>query len=366
MIAALLAAATLAVSPSCDLEHPTGKAGCSRAAVDRLKMNQIQVVGSHNSYKAAIAPKEMAVLRARNPKAADTLDYSHESLTEQLNAGARQLELDFVYDPEGGRYASPLGRKLVADTTPYDLEPLKAPGMKVIHVPDIDYRSVCPRLADCFREIKAWSDRHPEHVPILIIFNLKQDQLKIPGAVPLLPFDSKAMDAVDAEMRAIFRPDQLITPDKVQGKFSTLREAAAAGAWPTLKQARGKFLLAMDESPDVVAVYRGARRNLEGRAMFINTDEASSAAAYITLNDPINDSPRIKAALKAGLIVRTRADADTWEARHNDRRPQTAAFASGAQYVSTDYMHPDKRFSDYETHLPGGGLARLNPVTVKP
>ena len=99
--------------------------------------------------------------------------------------------------------------------------------------------------------------------------------------------------------------------------------------------------------------------------VFINTDEASPAAAYLTLNEA-TDVARIAADVKAGYLVRTRADADTWEARHNDRRPQTAAFASGAQYVSTDYMHPDKRFSDYETHLPGGGLARLNPVTVKP
>jgi hypothetical protein len=36
-----------------------------------------------------------------------------------------------------------------------------------------------------------------------------------------------------------------------------------------------------------VALYRGARRSLEGRAMFVNTDEASPAAAYLTLNDPI-------------------------------------------------------------------------------
>ena len=269
MILPILAAAALAISPGCDLEHPSGKTGCTRAAVDALKMNQIQVVGSHNSYKEAIAPREMAVLKARNPKAAETLDYSHEPLTQQLDAGARQLELDFVYDPEGGRYYTPLGRKMTPDTTPYDLEPMKKPGMKVIHVPDIDYRSVCPLLADCFREIRAWSDKHPEHVPILIIFNLKQDQLKnVPGAVPLLPFDAKAMDAVDAEMRAVFRPNQLITPDSVQGKHKTLREAVAAGAWPTLKQARGKFLLAMDEGPEVVAVYRGNRKSLEGRAMF--------------------------------------------------------------------------------------------------
>ena len=43
-------------------------------------------------------------------------------------------------------------------------------------------------------------------MPILIIFNLKQDQLKVPGAVPLLPFDAKAMDAVDAEIRSVFKP----------------------------------------------------------------------------------------------------------------------------------------------------------------
>jgi hypothetical protein len=115
----------------------------------------------------------------------------------------------------------------------------------------------------------------------------------------------------------------------------------------------------------VVAVYRGARKSLEGRAMFINApDENSPAAGYITLNEPIKEQARIQAAVKAGLIVRTRADADTYEARRNDRAPQAAAFASGAQYVSTDYMHPDKRFGDYETHLPGGGLARLNPVTA--
>jgi hypothetical protein len=366
MLASILAAAALAIAPTCDLEHPSGQPGCTRAQVDALKMNQIQVVGSHNSYKQAITPPEMAMLRSRNPKAADTLDYSHEPLTQQLDAGARQLELDFVYDPQGGRYATPLGHKMFPTAAPYDSEPMKAPGMKVIHVPDLDYRSVCQRLADCFREIKAWSDRHPEHVPILIIFNLKQDNLKgVPGAVPLLPFDAKAMDDVDAEMRAVFAPKDLITPDKVQGKHKTLREAVMAGAWPTLGQARGKFLLAMDEGPDVVAVYRGNRKSLEGRAMFINApDETSPAAGYITLNEPIKEHARIEAAVKQGLIVRTRADADTWEARKNDTAPQVAAFSSGAQYVSTDYMHADKRFSDYETHLPGGGLARANPVTA--
>jgi hypothetical protein len=362
MIAALFAAA-LAVSASCDLERPSGQPGCTRAAVDALPMNRLQVEGTHNSYKMAIAPKEMEQLRKANAKAATELDYSHIRLTDQLNTGARQLELDYVYDPEGGRYSSPLFRKVVPDTTPYDLTPMARPGLKVLHVPDIDYRSVCPLFVDCLREIRAWSKSHPDHVPILIIMNLKQDQIKVPGAVTLLPFDAKAMDTVDAEIRSVFKPDELITPDKVQGRHKTLREAVLAGGWPKLKAARGKFMFAIDEGPDVVAVYRGQRNSLEGRVCFINSpDEGSPAAAYLTLNEPIELQGRIQSDVRAGYIVRTRADADTYEARKGEYERQKQAFASGAQYVSTDYMQPDPRFGLYEAHLPGGGLARLNPV----
>jgi hypothetical protein len=362
MILAALAAAA-AIAAGCDLEHPSGRPGCTRAAVDALPMNAIQVIGTHNSYKEAIAPKEMALIRAANPKAAQTLDYAKPPLTDQLNAGARQLELDYVYDPEGGRYASPLARKMAPDTTPYDLEPLKKPGLKVMHVPDVDYRSVCPLFTECLKEIRAWSKAHPDHVPILIIMNLKQDQLKLPGAVKLLPFDAAAMDEIDREIRSVFPESELITPDKVQGRHATLREAVTTTGWPKLKAARGKFLFAIDEPPAVVEAYRGGRKSLEGRVCFINTpSEDHPAAAYFTLNEPDELAARIKADVKAGFIVRTRADADTWEARKNDRTRQVQAFASGAQYVSTDYMTPDTRFGPYEAHLPGGGIARLNPL----
>ena len=53
-----------------------------------------------------------------------------------------------------------------------------------------------------------------------------------------------------------------------------------------------------------------------------------------------------------------------YNSRRNDTAPREAAFASGAQYVSTDYMHADTRFSAYEVRLPGGGVGRANPVTA--
>jgi hypothetical protein len=95
--------------------------------------------------------------------------------------------------------------------------------------------------------------------------------------------------------------------------------------------------------------------------MFVNTPEGSPAAGYITLNENA-DVPRITADVKAGYIVRTRADADTVEARANDSRRRDAALASGAQYVSTDYRRPDARFSTYQARLPGEAITVCNPV----
>ncbi|MDO8378728.1 phosphatidylinositol-specific phospholipase C1-like protein [Phenylobacterium sp.] len=363
----LLLAAGLAVAANCDLEHPSGAPGCTRRVIDAVPMNAIQVVGTHNSYKQAIAPKEMALIRMAKPDLAATLDYAHAPLTQELDAGARQLELDLLNDPEGGRYADPLAMRMARDAAeaPYDLAPLKAPGFKVMHVQDMDYRSSCPTFVGCLKEIRAWSKAHPNHVPILVIMNLKDDNLVgVPGAATVLPFDARAMDQIDADIRSVFPERALITPDKVQGRATTLAAAVKAGGWPRLKAARGKVMFAMDESGAKPELYRGTRGSLEGRAMFINTDEGP-AAAYVTLNEPTELAGRIEAALASGLIVRTRADADTLEARANDRTRQAQAFASGAQYVSTDYLKPDPRFGPYEARLPGGGVARLNPKTGK-
>ena len=326
MILALLAAAAVAGS-GCDLERPSGAPGCTRRALDALPMTALQAVGTHNSYKSAIVPAEMKLLRAAAPKTADSLDYSHPALSEQLDAGARQLELDIVRDPEGGRWARPLGLKM-AGGGDYDASPMASPGLKVMHVPDIDYRSVCPTFRACLEEVRAWSSRHPDHLPLLIMMNLKDSQIPYPGATPLLPFDAAGMDEVDAEIRAVFGKDRLITPDRVRGSQG--------------------------------------RPSLEGRAAFVNTDRFEAPyAAYVTLNDPAKDGPRIAEALKLGMVVRTRADADTVESRTGDRSRREAAFASGAQYISTDYMTPDLRLSDDSVALPGGGAGRRAPG-VKP
>lgn len=95
--------------------------------------------------------------------------------------------------------------------------------------------------------------------------------------------------------------------------------------------------------------------------MFVNTGVDSAAAGWRTLNDPRDQAEAIRQALAAGLLVRTRADADTREARAGDARRRDAAFASGAQIVSTDYIDADARFGEYRVAMPGGGIARCRP-----
>jgi len=317
-----------------------------------LRSNDINVVGTHNSYKKAMPAETMAKVRAVSAAIADSLDYAHRPLAEQLDAGARQLEIDVNYDPQGGHYA-----RGSADPA------LMRPGFKVLHIAGIDNSSSCVLLTECLGIILRWSNAHPRHVPIMLLFNAKDEQYASRGGIDALPFDAAAWDALDAEIRSVMPATKLITPDDVQGSYPTLRDAVRADHWPSVARARGRFLFVLDEPPAKVAAYRGARRSLEGRVFFINTDEDSPAAAYLTLNDPIADGTRITRDVAAGYLVRTRADADTREARVDDTRRREAALASGAQYVSTDYLWPDPRFAGgYQVRLPGGVAARCNTV----
>ena len=68
----------------------------------------------------------------------------------------------------------------------------------------------------------------------------------------------------------------------------------------------------------------------------------------------------------ARYLVRTRADAETLQARHNDPLQREKALASGAQFVSTDFPEPRPEFSAYRVRLPNGIVARPNPLVGPP
>ena len=220
--------------------------------LDGLRINQLQVIGSHNSYKSAIEP---TLYKALLPLRRDLqeLDYAHPPLTDQLNLGLRSLELDVYHDPQGGLYASPLGLKMVQATEqePQPFDPngkMQEPGFKVFHVQDLDFRSNCLKLDGALTELREWSENHPRHFPVVITFNTNDAEIALPGSVSPIPFDRSVLDELDAAFVKGLGKERLIQPDDVRGSFPTLEAAVRGNAWPTLKTARGKFLLVLDQT----------------------------------------------------------------------------------------------------------------------
>jgi hypothetical protein len=335
-----------------------------------VKLNQIQVIGTHNSYHAGIAPNESKLWQAKYADAYKGLDYQHQPLPQQFDSGVRQIELDIYADTKGGLYAHPSGpvNAAAAHLPPDpDFDPnglMNKPGFKVMHVQDVDYRSTCQPFIACLEQVRQWSHAHPGHVPIFILVETKQGKPR--GELHLTepePFTSETFDALDAEIRSVFPANEMITPDDVRGHYDTLNEAVLAGNWPTLASARGKVVFLMDQRP-VGPVYLAGHPSLRGRVLFTNSEPGQPDAAFIERNDgPAAD---ITSLVRKGYLIRARTDSDTKEARINDTTVRDAMIASGAQLLSTDYPvnEPARWPGNFVVTLPGKSVARCNPTNA--
>ena len=286
-----------------------------------ISINQIQFVGSHNSYKRAMPDSFIKQLMKVNPNLVESLDYEHIPLGDQLDLGIRKLELDIFYLADDERFS-------------------------VGHVQQIDMSSNCLTLRICLTQIISWSEDNPTHSPIWISFNAKDNYiLGLPTPEIFTPEAFLLLDSVFEEMlgEKIIRPKDIVNLQ-----------------WPLLEEAKGKFILILDEGGTKRDIYYDGWQH---RPMFTNSPEGHPAAAVMIINDPIGDFDRIQRLVKAGYMVRTRADADTREARENDTRRKAAAFASGAQAVSTDYYLPAIHFgNEYQVNLPEP--VQCNPITA--
>lgn len=286
---------------------------------DVLRLNHVQVKGTHNSYHLEPAFAFDA-----------SHEYSHLPLDEQLGElGVRQFELDVHYDGDGF--------------------------FTVFHLPVIDADTTCSTFVECLQTVRGWSDANPYHSPIFIWIEPKDD---------LDPQPIRGhYDELDAEIRSVF-PDRLITPDMVQGDHPTLRDAAVSGDWPTLGEVRGHVVFIMLDNEVHHQSYTENRTTLAGRAMFVNTpDFAAPYAAFVKYNDPIGSGAAITSAAEQGFIVACNAGGID----NSDELVQAkveAGLAVGAHTLGTDLPGPvgDRYWFD----MPSEGVARCNPVSAPP
>ena len=207
----------------------------STAQASPVRMNELQVVGTHNSYHREISPVEQHAyeqLIGQPGDYAQYLAYTHVPLLTQLEEQhVRGGELDLWPDPQGGLYADPLVREKLG------LGPLPDPawrtaGIKVLHSADFDYNPSCIRFTTCLRQIRAWSRAHPRHVPLLYMLELKQSDIRAVshGGVFAPSWDRPALDTMDLEIRSVFSDEELITADDCAGPASRSSSPCCATA----------------------------------------------------------------------------------------------------------------------------------------
>ncbi|HEX3725499.1 MAG TPA: Ca2+-dependent phosphoinositide-specific phospholipase C [Pirellulales bacterium] len=294
------------------------------ASVDELGINQLQVIGTHNSYHVLTPPK--------SGKGVSEWKYTHAPLDVQLDRGVRSLELDLHF---------------------------RSGVFEVLHVPLVDEGSTCRTLREGLATVRQWSDAHPRHVPISFLFELKKEGPGLDKRIRAV--DAAALEALDELLRTAFPPERLITPDDVRGQASTLRDAVRTAGWPRLAASRGKMLFILHDEGKTRELYTAGHPSLRGRAMFVRSDEQREDGATLVLDNPRSkDIPRLVAA---GYFIRTRADSDLRGGTDENRARFERALASGAQIISTDFPAGEPHAENYYTvELPAAAAARVDPV----
>lgn len=337
---------------------------------DCIRLNHIQVLGTHNSYKLEAVDELVEELNKVIPGWSRDIEYGHRSLTEQLEElGIRQLELDIFADPApGGLYAESSGALLAGDEDFIRPAELLEPGYKVLHIQDIDYRSNCLTLISCLEEVKAWSVQNPNHLPLMIMIELKDNIREDWGPITFtepVEIDESNIFEVDEEIRTVFEDEHIITPDDIRGEFDTLEDAILEKGWPTLAESRGKVLFALDNTGSHRDAYLSQSAVLDKRIMFVSSEPGQPSSAFIKMNNALRDRNLIRDYVERGYLVRTRSDIPTNEARSGDTTRREHALGSGAQYISTDYPEESPFGSGYIVKLPDAvdpGIC--NPVSA--
>lgn len=253
------------------------------------------------------------------------------------------------------------------ELAPLYSDALKEPGLKTLHVADVDFRSSCPTFRLCLQQMRSWSDANPRHSPVFVLIEPKFGALAagVPGAAKLDPFDAKAFAEMDASITEIIGREKVVAPDDLRGRHETLEKAALAGAWPTVGRSRGKFVFLMIVPGMNLATFKpylDGRPNLEGRMAFVQGEPGMAHAAFAMVDNALTRGDEIRDLVKSGRLVRTRSDIDTYEARRNDVKRRDAALASGAQIISTDYPWAPNIFGNHYAVRPFDDGFRCNRV----
>jgi len=255
---------------------------------NRLPLNSVRVIATHNSYHREPDWIRRALIGLAEPEEPAKLRYSHQTLWDQLENGVRGFELDVR--ARRNRFT-------------------------ITHVPLVDNRGPNPDFSLALRELVLWSERHPGHVPLFVLLELKSDWMFLdPG---LKQWDAATLDRLDEVVEEAVPAEMLLTPATVRHDAPAMVDAIARYGWPPLAEVRGKIMFIVHTDDSIDPLYVDGDPALTGRPMFTSRSGESDPtrpaadrpdALVVIHNDP--DPGAIAVLVAQDLLVRTRADGD--------------------------------------------------------
>lgn len=288
-----------------------------KAIEDGVKLNEIAILGTHNSYQT-LATKETRLLMniidtiTFKKLGLDTFDFEMDTLTEQLEMGIRNVEIDIE-----------------------TLEKQEKIEFKVTHNTIVDNASSAYDFKKAMEEIKLWSDNNPGHIPVIIIIEPKGFVIEVNGMKKFSLDYAKELEKVLADTLG----DSLLTPADMLREYSSFKEMRENDGWLTLKEAQGKIIVLLHDC-DVTESYIALDESIKTQKMFPMLrydDRNESYTSFILENDTWKALEHNKESIdECNLIVRTRAD--KYPNFSTERYELTDT--CGSQIITTDF--PEK------------------------
>ena len=317
----------------CD-EQKLADFNLEKAFTEGVKLNEIAVMGTHNSYQLLGTLPKQGLMKTLQIISFGLVEnkavFEMDTFTEQLEQGIRNLEIDIeTVDDEG------------------DVSFI------VTHKAIIDNVSSAYNLAKGLEEIAMWSDNNPGHLPVYLLIEPKDD---VPSINNMKNFSLEYALELDKVLRQVLG-DRLLTPQQVMGDYESFEEMRKADGWPTLKESAGKIIVLL-HTCDVTQEYIDTDTSIKTQAMFpmlLFGDIDKPYASFILDNDPVIASENNKKTVdENNLMVRTRADdyPDFSDERYK------SADNCGSHIITTDYPPRSVREKDH-TYTFGGYTIKL-------
>jgi hypothetical protein len=280
---------------------------------DTIKLNEVQMLASHNSYKkTGPALGRFFVGLGENFDEARALKYGYLSLTYQLENGIRSMEWDVR---------------------------LRHEQFEITHVPIVDNSSVAPTVQLALEELSLFTEHNPNHLPIIIILEIKSDWMMLdPALKDINNEELKQLDQLleDTLGNFLYRPSDFIHDMQEIHQFEStlsMSEVIKNYGWPSIQSLLGKYLFVIHASGYTTPYYE-QDTSFNSQAMFLSVYASQIErpyASFVVHNTP--DVEIIRPLVNQNFIVRTRIDSNLI---FEQSRFQTA-IESGAQILTSDF-----------------------------